>query len=250
MNRAQGAVRPRATPPHSEKRIYTRPIAETGHYYPQAWLLMISVMIFGAYVAWDLGVFGVIAALDQSYMASLIIALVILASIHCGWHIIHNSQRIKHSLDWLNSRDSERKASAEYTQTFLQELVSSAGSDTDPSDDAIVEIYADRLRAPAELGWFFVDLAVRLGLLGTIIGFILIFASLTNIKIDGGDDLKNLLIAMSGGMGTALLTTLTGLIGASLLSVQYLLLGREAEHQVGLLLRMKIRNKQKAAGLN
>lgn len=207
-------------------------------------------MVFGAYVAWDLGVFRVIAALDQSYMASLIIALVILASIHCGWHIIHNSQRIKHSLDWLNSHDGERTASAEYTHTFLQELESCAGSDNDPSDDAIVEIYADRLRAPAELGWFFVDLAVRLGLLGTIIGFILIFASLTDIKIDGGDDLKNLLIAMSGGMGTALLTTLTGLIGASLLSVQYLLLGREAEHQVGLLLRMKIRNKQKSAGLS
>jgi len=250
MNRAQGAVRPRAPRAYSDKRTISHSIPETGHYYPQAWLLMISVMVFGAYVAWDLGVFRVIAALDQSYMASLIIALVILASIHCGWHIIHNSQRIKHSQDWLNSPGSEQQSHAEYTQTFLQELESSAGSDTDPSDDAIVEIYADRLRAPAELGWFFVDLAVRLGLLGTIIGFILIFASLTNIKIDGGDDLKNLLIAMSGGMGTALLTTLTGLIGASLLSVQYLLLGREAEHQVGLLLRMKIRNKQKSAGLS
>lgn len=227
---------------------YPASVASANHYYPQAWFLLISVMIFGAYVAWDLGVFRVIAALDQSYMASLIITLVLLASAHCGWHIVHTSQRIQQSQRWLDTLSMNNTLESSYLQLFLAEITSSSRT-SESADDAIVEIYADRLRAPAELGWFFVDLAVRLGLLGTIIGFILIFASLTDIKIDGGDDLKNLLIAMSGGMGTALLTTLTGLIGASLLSVQYLLLGREAEHQIGLLLRIRIRIQRESTGI-
>lgn len=224
-------------------------VTHASHYYPQAWFLLVSVMIFGTYVAWDLKVFTLIASLDQSYMASLIIVLVLLASTHCGWHIIHTSQRIQQSQDWLDVSSTDNENKSQYLQQFLAELTSSTSA-VASADDAIVEIYADRLRAPAELGWFFVDLAVRLGLLGTIIGFMLIFASLTDINIDGGDDLKNLLIAMSGGMGTALLTTLTGLIGASLLSVQYLLLGREAEHQIGLLLRIRIHIQQDSTSIS
>ena len=41
------------------------------------------------------------------------------------------------------------------------------------------------------------------------------------------------------GMGTALFTTLAGLVGATLLSVQYLILGRAAEHLLGLLARCR-----------
>jgi len=103
----------------------------------------------------------------------------------------------------------------------------------------LFELYADRLRSPVDFGWFLVDMSVRLGLLGTIIGFILIFGSLSGVSIDGAEGLRDLLVAMSGGMGTALFTTLAGLVGATLLSVQYLILGREAEHLLGLLARYR-----------
>jgi len=127
-----------------------------------------------------------------------------------------------------------------FVQRFVNDISVYPADDIDDKD-AILEIHADAVRSPTELGWFFVDLAVRLGLLGTIIGFILIFASLDNIDIEGGDDLKNLLIAMSGGMGTALYTTLTGLVGASVLSFQYLILSRQSEHLVAQLLRIRRR---------
>lgn len=205
-------------------------------------------MVFGGYVAWDLRLFAQIVALDNSYMASVIMGLVVAMSAHCGWHVFHTFQYTRSAHRWL--AESHLPATSE--SAFMQRIISDLSvqhheiqqhSNGDDSD-AIVEIHADTVRAPAELGWFFVDLAVRLGLLGTIIGFILIFATLDNISIDGGDDLKNLLVAMSGGMGTALYTTLTGLIGASLLSFQYLVLGRQTEHLVGLMLRIRrhIRN--------
>lgn len=212
----------------------------TSDFFPQLWFLIISLVLFGIYVAWDLRIFELILTLDKSYMASLTIVLVSVMSAHCGWHIFQTSRRTRIAQQWLDERYHNETTHSAFIHGYIDDLQSIEQTDIDDSD-AIVEIHADAIRAPVNLGWFFVDLAVRLGLLGTIIGFILIFASLDNIDIDGGDDLKNLLIAMSGGMGTALYTTLTGLVGASLLSFQYLVLGRQAEQLIGLLLRIRRR---------
>lgn len=212
----------------------------TSDFFPQLWFLIVSLMIFGAYVTWDLRLFARVIALDKSYMASLTMTLVALMSAHCGWHIFQTARRTRSVQRWLAEKSYTEITGSTFVKAYVQDLQSIKHAELDDSD-AIVEIHADTVRAPVSLGWFFVDLAVRLGLLGTIIGFILIFASLDKIDIEGGDDLKNLLIAMSGGMGTALYTTLTGLIGASLLSFQYLVLGRQSEQLIGLLLRMRRR---------
>jgi len=219
--------------------------SDSAQLYPQLWLLLVSLMIFGTYVAWDLRLFSLILISDKSYMATLIMALVLFMSVHCGWHILHASRYTLHALRFLDATGKPDGAApltieSGFLQRFINDL--STGQPVEDDDtDSILEIHADAVRSPAELGWFFIDLAVRLGLLGTIIGFILIFASLDNIDIEGGDDLKNLLIAMSGGMGTALYTTLTGLIGASLLSFQYLILSRQSEHLIAQLLRVRRR---------
>lgn len=219
----------------------TDPIETNQHHFLQIWILLLSVILFGLYVAWDLDFIALILDLDRSFMAPLTMALVLAATAHCGWHIAHFSSHIAQLQWWLRSDNTRSPGSPPFLQAYLDDLgtLSSTLDQQQNPDDNIVDIHAERIRSPVDLGWFFVDLAVRLGLLGTIIGFILIFASLTDINIEGGDDLKDLLIAMSGGMGTALLTTLTGLVGASILSFQYLILGRETEYLVGLLLRVK-----------
>ena len=217
------------------------PIETNQHHFLQIWILLLSVIVFGLYVAWDLNYFALILDLDRSFMAPLTMALVVAATAHCGWHMAHFSSHIAQLQSWLRDDSNHPDACPPFLHVYLQDLntLSSPRYHPQSQDDNIVDIHAERIRGPVDLGWFFVDLAVRLGLLGTIIGFILIFASLTDINIEGGDDLKDLLIAMSGGMGTALLTTLTGLVGASILSFQYLILGRETEYLVGLLLRVK-----------
>lgn len=218
------------------------PLTHTAHYFPQLWFLLATLLVFGAFVSFDLNIFALIISLDKSYMASLIMALVVVMSVHCGWHIFQTSVRASHAIQWLSSTSPWIQSSETgFLQGYLRELSQAESRKQADDSEAILEVHADNVRAPSELGWFFVDLTVRLGLLGTIIGFILIFSSLDKIEIEGGDDLKNLLIAMSGGMGTALYTTLTGLIGATILSFQYLILGRQSEHLVGLLLRIKHR---------
>ena len=75
-----------------------------------------------------------------------------------------------------------------------------------------------------ETGWFLADLMIRLGLLGTVIGFIFMLGSVANVSSVDIHALQQLLTNMSAGMRIALYTTLTGLGAGILLGFQYRLL--------------------------
>ncbi len=220
------------------------------HHFPQIWFLVVSLSSIGLYVAWDLNFLKIVIALDRSHITSIIAVLVLFSSAHAAWHIFRFSHRVSAAQEWLleTPRFATLAPEDPFLHAFIVDLPAPANvqtaTGTYTESDAIVEKYADKLRSPVELGWFLVDLAVRLGLVGTIVGFILIFTSLSGSSIDGADGLKELLVSMSGGMGTALFTTLSGLIGATLLSVQYLILGRQVEHLVGLLVTVSNRQRK------
>ena len=78
-------------------------------------------------------------------------------------------------------------------------------------------------------GWFIAESCVVLGLVGTVTGFILMLGSVANAASLDVNTMQKILTQMSAGMGTALLTTLTGLIGSILLGLQYLLLDKGAD---------------------
>ena len=206
------------------------------HHFAQSWLLIAAFAALVLAVLHERGLLSLLFALDRSHVTRVIAGLVLFGSAHAIWHLVIYSRRIETAAATLDERAHEHDADpfvdAWYDASFQ------ASTAADPRDD-LLDHYAERLRGPAELGWFLVDTAVRLGLLGTIIGFILIFTSLSSVSIDGAEGLRELLVAMSGGMGTALLTTLAGLIGATLLAMQYLILGRQTEHLLGMLSRLR-----------
>lgn len=193
--------------------------ASRTHIFALTWWLVVLLFLFGLYVAWDLGYLQQVFARDRSHLTKAIALLTIGATLHAAWNIIRHScslARAGHSAGGIKTQSA--------------------------TDEILMEVLADRLRAPVELGWFLVDLAIRLGLAGTIIGFILIFASLTGETIVGENALRDLLLSMSGGMGTALFTTLSGLIAATFLSIQYLVLGRLSEYLIAALLQSNLRD--------
>jgi hypothetical protein len=83
---------------------------------------------------------------------------------------------------------------------------------------------ADALRGPNQLGQFASDSLMKLGLLGTIIGFILMLAPIAGLDSADHASVKSSMGLMSDGMAVAMYTTLTGLIGSVLLQAQYFLL--------------------------
>ena len=73
---------------------------------------------------------------------------------------------------------------------------------------------------------------MKLGLLGTVVGFILMLLPVGEIEEFDPSLMQQLLSAMSGGMAVALYTTLAGLVTSTLLKLQYHLLDASAAQLV------------------
>lgn len=225
------------------------PLDCPAHLYALAWLALVSFAALGLAIAADLGLLDLLFGLDRSRVTWMIAALVAAGTLHASWHVVKASRRIeaaraalergvRHRGEGERDDGGRDRAGDGAPARFVAAWLEASG---EAAPDELLDIWADRLRSPVDTGWFLVDTTVRLGLLGTIVGFILIFTSLGDVSIDGAEGLRELLVAMSGGMGTALFTTLAGLVGATLLAVQYLVLGRGTEHLLGMLARCRHR---------
>lgn len=226
------------------------------HQFTQIWLLLAGVIVFALYVIFDRSYLQTMFLVDESYLSSVILIAFICASGHAAWYIFSTSSSIEEGLKAASAdaqffafsegeHDKEAPQNA-LIRDYIADLSGErrAQSPNDPASAGtsyVLEIYADRLRAPVELGWYMVDILIRIGLIGTIIGFILILGALADGPPPTGDNIQALLISMSGGMGTALYTTLAGLVTATLLGLQYSVLSRSVERLVGLLIQIRNR---------
>jgi hypothetical protein len=67
------------------------------------------------------------------------------------------------------------------------------------------------------IGWFIAEVLMILGLAGTVIGFIVLFdANFSDVSFDSPESVKVIIVAIASGMGVALYTTITGIIGSLL----------------------------------
>ncbi len=101
--------------------------------------------------------------------------------------------------------------------------------------------YSDKIRkisSQEEIGWFSSDMCLNIGMIGTVIGFIMMLVGFATVNVGDVKSVQTLLGSMSGGMSTALYTTLVGLIASQILKIQYFNLQRgveDAESKIELL---------------
>lgn len=229
------------------------PTRVRAHMFPQIWLLLICLTAFGFFVAVDQRFLQSMLEADQSRLSIFIFLIFIGATMHAAWHIFSASRQIEFARRVQNGsvfvpaapgqadKSPDLSTSASLVRSYIAEIAeapAAAETPSNPQDDVamVVEIYADRLRSAVDIGWYVVDILIRLGLVGTIVGFILILGTLAGGANVNAENIQSLLISMSGGMGIALYTTLAGLITATLLGVQYMVLGRCVEHLIAQLI--------------
>jgi hypothetical protein len=109
------------------------------------------------------------------------------------------------------------------TSVWLNKLKASNQEDLQ-KDKNYLSLLEDELVNRHALGYMIVDILLKLGLTGTVIGFILMLLPIGEIKDFDPQIIQQLLSKMSGGMAVALYTTLTGLVTSILLKLQYFLL--------------------------
>mgnify|MGYP001591133528 FL=1 len=75
-----------------------------------------------------------------------------------------------------------------------------------------------------ETPWFLGESCMTVGMVGTVIGFMLMLgSSFTEIDPNNVESMKRVIVDMAGGMSTALLTTLCGLVASLFVKVQIIL---------------------------
>ena len=78
-----------------------------------------------------------------------------------------------------------------------------------------------------DIEWFVSDVVLTLGMLGTIIGFmIMLEGTFSSIEFNDTDSIRQALSSMSQGLFTALNTTLIGLVSSIILKVQLTVYGK------------------------
>ena len=89
-------------------------------------------------------------------------------------------------------------------------------------DNGQTENYlVEKIEHLMEVGWFTSDLCLSIGMMGTVIGFIMMLSGFTNINTQDVSTVQNLIKNLGVGMSTALYTTLIGLGCSTLLKIQY-----------------------------
>lgn len=83
-----------------------------------------------------------------------------------------------------------------------------------------------------EIEWFTSEVVISLGMIGTVVGFIfMLYAAFSELNVDDSAKLQQSMMLMAKGMGTALLTTLVGLISSVLIKCQLIIAKNETNIQ-------------------
>ncbi len=222
------------------------------------WLILFGLSCFGTFTVWFEGLLRLVVDTDQSKLCLVIFALFGIGTIHCAARSFFISRQTAlfrqivaglelteiairdNSLCAVGRQALPDSISRRYFDDLLKSGLAShhPGENTASDANNLTDVYIAVIKGPHEFGWFVVDLMVKLGLLGTIVGFILMMGSVMETTSFDVHTMQNVLRKMSGGMATALYTTLAGLTCSILLSLQYHNLDRGADGLLGEMIRI------------
>jgi hypothetical protein len=212
----------------------------TDHLPLLRWLMFTGVSAFGFVLAWYYGLFHLMLVSDKTYISAIIVVLYAATCVHCFWRTVAISRETDraHRVLSLVSQGGRLKVLGEdvvasdgsklprgLITTHIRNLILKAGLQQGRIDQTLLlRGLADALRGPNGLGSFASDSLMKLGLLGTIIGFILMLAPIAGLDSSDHAAMKTSMSLMSDGMAVAMYTTLSGLVGSILVQTQYYML--------------------------
>jgi MotA/TolQ/ExbB proton channel family len=204
-----------------------------------AWLIFTGVCVFAFILLWYFGLIERMVASDRTYISSVIAVLYVASSLHCLWRILIVSREGDAALRTAQAvtRDGGKLlngARAETTDRLpsgliaihIRDLMTKAARQGAARLDQtlLLRVLADRLRGSNHFGAFASDTLMKLGLLGTIIGFIMMLAPIAGLDTENREAMRSSMSLMSDGMAVAMYTTLAGLVSSILVKIQYHLL--------------------------
>ena len=172
-------------------------------------LLLLILILFGFWILNDQGLIELVLQGDKSHISKAIIILWAITTVY--W--IYLSKNVYAEKTSINSESdiNPNLSIGKYLEAIDK------GEDKDLLLKALETEYAKKL----SFGWMAADISLKLGLLGTVIGFILMLQPISELNNTSPEELKIALSSMSSGMAVALFTTLTGLVSSILIRLQF-----------------------------
>ena len=196
------------------------------------WLVFTGVTVFAFVLLWYFGLAAQMVAGDRTHISSIIVLLYLAASLHCLWRVAIVSREAKAaartaaivtSNGWSAlAAEAETGLVARHIGDLATKATLQGAQRLDQT--LLLRVLAERLRGSNPLGAFAGDTLMKLGLLGTVIGFIMMLAPIAGLDTEDRGAVKSSMSLMSDGMAVAMYTTLAGLAGSILLKIQYYLL--------------------------
>ena len=144
---------------------------------------------------------------DTSYIVYVISALFLYGMTLCGWRVWRTSQELNHARAGNGGKIGHFAARSRYA---------------DP--ESVKEAFEIKLMARIAFVRYISSSLVMLGLLGTVIGFIMVLTNIPANAVGDAQQVGKLVGALTSGMGVALYTTLVGAIGNLWLNANYTIL--------------------------
>jgi hypothetical protein len=198
------------------------------------WMIFTGLCVFAVVLLWRYGLIHLMVTSDRTYISSLIAVFYIITSCHCLWRtwaIAREGEAARRSRNILSAADGTKAVDAErlpagLVTDHIRSLVTKARAQAAGRIDQtlLLRSLADRLRGSNGFGAFASDTLMKLGLLGTIIGFIIMLAPIATLDAADKAAMKSSMGLMSDGMAVAMYTTLAGLVGSILVRIQYYML--------------------------
>ena len=195
------------------------------------WLLLTGLISFGTFMAWDTGLLPSMLANDNTRLSIIILTIFFAACLHCFERSLYLSRQFS-ILNHYTSLPDSTVLSTNSTNSPVQLYLIQASTREEQDTVLLSEVLAENIRGQNQIGWFISGVLIKLGLLGTVIGFMLMLGSLDNIQSMDIGQVQTLMQTMTQGMKIALNTTLLGLASSMLLGIQYLYLDRRADQLV------------------
>ncbi|WP_206610685.1 hypothetical protein [Hydrogenophaga sp. NH-16] len=192
------------------------------------WLAYMGVLVFAAWLLWRAGAWHRLVEADPTHLTLVIVVLFIGCSLWAG----------RRAWDLGRQRSALDEGQAHgWSSEFLQ------GSARPGADRASwLQVLGERAHGPHEMAWWLNGIQLKLGLLGKVIGFSILALQLGQMDSFDPSQSAQLLKSLTGGLGIALLTTVTGLTGNILLGLQLMRLDRFADALVADALALSLTN--------
>lgn len=206
------------------------------------WLIFICFVGAGLLILYNLGLIQIMLETDRSRISLIILIILGLTSVHCLYQTLmvsHERAAVRRDreaimrgasgfrlrgarVETLNGHLLESETLGAHVANLVTKSKAQDGRRIDQT--LLLRILSDKLRSREKLGWFVAEALLRLALLGTAVGFILMLIPISELRSFDAETLRGALAGMTSGMAVALNVTVAGIASALILKMEYYVL--------------------------